>query len=79
MPKQHKIPLRIASAVRKKPKRELLRLVRTPGGEIVGGKCPAAAYICRQASCAKALKGKDWKNLEHPFRGGHRSNQRCQI
>ena len=74
MAKQHKIPLRICVGCReKKPKRELLRLVRTPGGEIrldPGGKMSGrGAYICRQASClAKALKGKRLeKNLEHPL------------
>jgi predicted RNA-binding protein YlxR (DUF448 family) len=74
MAKQHKIPLRICVGCReKKPKRELLRLVRTPGGEIrldPGGKMSGrGAYICRQESClAKALKGKRLeKNLEHPL------------
>ena len=49
MGKQRKIPMRICVGCReKKPKRELLRLVRTPENEVkldLSGKCPAAALI----------------------------------
>ncbi|NLA26243.1 MAG: YlxR family protein, partial [Firmicutes bacterium] len=64
MAKERKIPLRICVGCReKKPKQELLRLVRTPQGEILldrGGKVSGrGAYICRRTSClGKALKGK---------------------
>lgn len=64
MGKQRKIPMRICVGCReKKPKRELLRLVRTPENEVkldLSGKMSGrGAYICRQAECLKkALKGK---------------------
>ncbi len=71
MAKQRKIPLRICVGCReKKPKRELIRLVRTPEGRIrvdPGGKISGrGAYICRDEACfKKALKGKRLeKNLE---------------
>ncbi len=74
MAKQRKIPLRICVGCReKKPKRELLRLVRTPDGKVrldPGGKISGrGAYICKQAACLKtALKGKRLeKILEHPL------------
>ncbi|HPU00704.1 MAG: YlxR family protein [Firmicutes bacterium] len=74
MGKQRKIPMRICVGCReKKPKRELLRLVRTPENEVkldLSGKMSGrGAYICRQAECLKkALKGKRLeKNLEHPL------------
>ncbi len=72
MARERKIPLRICVGCReKKPKRDLLRLVRTPEGKVLldpGGKMSGrGAYICRRLSClAKALKGKRLeKNLEH--------------
>ena len=45
------------------PKKELIRIVRTPDGQIVAdaaGKAPGrGAYICRKASClAKARKSR---------------------
>ena len=45
------------------PKKELIRIVRTPAGEIVAdakGKTPGrGAYICRKAAClAKARKSR---------------------
>ncbi len=63
MPKMRKIPQRTCigcQAVR--PKRELLRIVRTPTGEVVfdptGKKAGRGAYICPQREClAKALAG----------------------
>lgn len=74
MSKKRRIPLRICVGCReKKPKRELLRLVRTPGGEVCldpGGKISGrGAYICRREVClARALKGNRLgKNLGHPL------------
>ena len=63
MPKARKIPQRTCigcQAVR--PKRELIRIVRTPAGEVVldptGKKSGRGAYICPQQAClAKALAG----------------------
>lgn len=44
-------------------KRGLLRVVRTPGGEIMidpGGKAPGrGAYLCRNIECVRAAKKKD--------------------
>lgn len=72
MARERKIPMRICVGCReKKPKRDLLRLVRTPEGNVLldpGGKISGrGAYICRRLSClTKALKGKRLeKNLEH--------------
>ena len=43
-----------------KPKKELLRVVRTPEGEIVldftGKKSGRGAYICRDAACLKKAR-----------------------
>ncbi len=76
MSKKRRIPLRICVGCReKKPKRELLRLVRTPEGDILldrGGKMSGrGAYICRRETClVKALKGNRLeKNLERPLSG----------
>lgn len=52
------------------PKKELIRLVRTPEGELVldftGKKSGRGAYICHNKACfAKARKAKRFeKNLE---------------
>ena len=53
-----KIPMRMCVACREmKPKRELIRVVRTPDGEIkldptgkLGGR---GAYLCKDAACMK--------------------------
>lgn len=47
----------------KKPKKELIRVVRTPEGDVVldlvGKKSGRGAYICKSVSCyEKALKSK---------------------
>lgn len=47
----------------KKPKKELIRIVRTPEGEVVldtvGKKSGRGAYICKSAACfEKAVKTK---------------------
>ena len=74
MARKRKIPLRICVGCRaKRPKQDLIRLVRTPQGDLrldPGGKISGrGAYICRQKTCfEKALKGKRLeKNLEHPL------------
>ncbi|MBS3942963.1 MAG: YlxR family protein [Dethiobacter sp.] len=70
--KPRKIPLRICIGCReKRPKKELIRIVRTPQGEVVmdltGKKAGRGAYICLQSDCfKKALKKKLLeKNLQH--------------
>lgn len=67
---QKKIPMRQCLGCREmKPKRELIRAVRSPEGEIsldFKGKKPGrGAYICNDAQCLKkALKS---KALERAF------------
>ncbi len=57
-------PVRMCAGCREHaPKKELIRIVRTPTGEIVadaGGKVPGrGAYICRKSAClAKARKSR---------------------
>ena len=72
MTKTRKIPLRICLGCQeKKPKKELIRIVSTPQGEVTvdlsGKKAGRGAYICPQSGCMKkALKGKRLeKNLQH--------------
>ena len=65
MPK--KIPMRTCIACRQEmPKREMLRVVRSPAGEIsldFSGRLPGrGAYICSSEACVKLL-GK--RNLLH--------------
>lgn len=74
MIKKRKIPLRICVGCQgKKPKKELIRLVRTPEGSLVldttGKRAGRGAYICAQAECLKkAVKGKRIeKNLQVPL------------
>lgn len=56
-----------------KPKRELIRVVRTPEGEIVadetGRKNGRGAYLCRAEAClGKAVKTRALERaLEHPL------------
>jgi uncharacterized protein len=63
-------PLRTCIACRQtKPKRELLRIVRTPDNRVLidatGKKSGRGAYLCAKLSCwEKAVKG---KRLEHEF------------
>ena len=60
MPK--KTPMRMCVGCREmKPKKELLRVVRSPGGEVsidpAGKKSGRGAYVCHQESClARAIK-----------------------
>ena len=59
-----KIPMRQCLGCREmKPKRELIRTVRSPEGEVtldIKGKKPGrGAYVCRNAECLKrAIKSK---------------------
>jgi predicted RNA-binding protein YlxR (DUF448 family) len=70
--KQKKIPQRMCVGCQEmKPKKELLRVVRTPEGEILldstGKKAGRGAYVCPREEClAKAVKAKRLeKALEH--------------
>ena len=59
--KQKKIPERQCLGCNAhKPKRELLRVVRTPDGEIVldftGKKSGRGAYICRDVKCLRRAR-----------------------
>lgn len=61
MQKERKIPMRMcAGCGEMKPKRELVRIVRSPEGEIsvdLYGKKPGrGAYICRSARCLNAAR-----------------------
>lgn len=62
--KKRKIPQRMCLGCREsKNKRELIRIVRTPAGEIeldeTGKKAGRGAYICPRAACLqKAVKSK---------------------
>ena len=64
MPKQRKIPQRTCIGCRTvRPKRDLIRIVRTPEGEILldptGKQSGRGAYICPDAACMEqALKKK---------------------
>ena len=69
-----KVPMRMCVACREmKPKKELIRVVRTPEGEIVadetGRKNGRGAYLCRSEACLnKALKTRALdRALEQPL------------
>ena len=56
--KPKKVPMRMCVGCREmKPKRELIRVVRSPEGEVsldpVGKKPGRGAYVCRSAECLK--------------------------
>ncbi|NLI20069.1 MAG: YlxR family protein [Clostridiales bacterium] len=63
-PKPRKIPMRMCVGCREmKPKKELIRAVRSPEGEVgldpTGKKAGRGAYVCMNADCLKrALKQK---------------------
>jgi len=71
--KRRKTPLRKCVACQEmKPKKELIRVVRTPTGEVMidltGKKSGRGAYLCGQANCfhlAKKTKALD-RALKHP-------------
>lgn len=74
MNKKKKTPLRMCLGCRtQKEKRDLIRVVRTPNGEIeldaTGRKAGRGAYICATAYCLKkAVKGKGLeKSLKRPI------------
>ena len=74
MGKIRKLPLRICVGCQeRKPKRELIRIVRSPDGEVAvdptGKKSGRGAYICPRIVCLqKAIKGKRLeKNLQVPI------------
>lgn len=64
MPKVKKIPLRMCVGCQEmKPKKQLVRVVRTPDEEIevdlTGKRSGRGAYICPDLEClTKAIKGK---------------------
>ena len=67
--KTRKIPMRQCLGCNEhKPKREMIRVVRTPDGAVeldfVGKKSGRGAYICPKRSCfAKARKSKRIENI----------------
>ena len=68
MPK--KIPLRQCLGCREmKPKRELIRVVRSPEGELsmdlTGRKAGRGAYVCRSIDCLRTARKR--KALERSF------------
>jgi predicted RNA-binding protein YlxR (DUF448 family) len=75
-PKVKKVPQRMCMGCGQlKPKKELLRVVRTPDGVIefdnspAGKKSGRGAYLCPSRDClTKAVKGKRLdRALEHPI------------
>jgi predicted RNA-binding protein YlxR (DUF448 family) len=76
------IPLRTCIACRDtKPKRELLRVVRTPDGHVVidatGKKSGRGAYICARLSCWEVAIKK--KRLEQEFEIAIPEEDRAQL
>ncbi len=74
MSKHKKIPLRVCLGCREKiPKKDLVRLVRTPDNEVIldmtGKKPGRGAYLCLREECfKKAVKGKRLeRNLQQPI------------
>ena len=68
--KPKKIPMRMCLGCgESKPKRELVRIVKSPEGEIsldfTGKKSGRGAYICRDSECLK--KARKNKRLEKSF------------
>jgi len=68
--KERKVPMRMCVGCREmKPKKELLRLVRSPEGEVsidlTGRKPGRGAYVCHSAECLK--KAIRQKQLERAF------------
>ncbi len=68
--REKKIPLRKCSGCGEmKPKKELIRVVRSPEGEIsldqTGRKAGRGAYVCPQLSCLQAARKA--RRLERSF------------
>lgn len=64
MTRKKKVPLRVCTGCReKRPKNELVRIVRSPEGKVfldsTGKKAGRGAYICSREECFRnAVKGK---------------------
>lgn len=61
MEKKKKIPMRMCSGCKQmKPKKELVRVVRSPQGEVsldLKGRAPGrGAYLCKDAECFKKAR-----------------------
>lgn len=74
MIKKRKTPMRICIGCRlQKPKKELIRIVRTPDSQVLidltGKRSGRGAYICAAGECLElSAKGKRLeKNLQHPI------------
>jgi hypothetical protein len=70
MIRKKRVPLRMcAGCGQRKPKKELVRVVRSPEGEIsldlTGRKPGRGAYLCRDAACLKAARKA--RRLERAF------------
>lgn len=70
MPAVKKIPMRMCIGCGEmKPKKELIRIVKSPEGEIsldtTGKKSGRGAYICRSCECLE--KAKKARKLERSF------------
>lgn len=72
--RQRKVPLRMCAGCQEmKPKKELIRIVRTPESEVLldatGKKSGRGVYICPSRECLqKALKSNRLeKSLQHPI------------
>ena len=70
MAKERKIPLRKCSGCGEmKPKSELVRVVRSPEGELsmdlTGRKAGRGAYVCRDVACLRTARKR--KALERSF------------
>ena len=68
--KPRKIPMRMCVGCREmKPKKELLRVVRTPEGEVMidltGKKAGRGAYICPSSACLN--RARKQRQLERAF------------
>ena len=69
-PKPRKIPMRMCVGCREmKPKKELIRVVRSPEGEIsldtTGKKSGRGAYVCPNAECLRLARKS--RKLEKSF------------
>lgn len=68
--KKRRVPMRMCTGCGEmKPKKELIRVVRTPESEILldltGKKSGRGAYICKDANCLRLARKK--KRIERQF------------
>jgi uncharacterized protein len=84
--KVKKVPLRMCLGCQEmKPKRELLRVVRTPEDDVVldptGKRNGRGAYICPNSECLeKAIKGKRFERaFEHQIPADVYAAMRAQL